>query len=49
MALTVVMMICLAVAAPFVAFAWAMKRRNCPQCGAEIEPDPELVRMFTGR
>lgn len=44
-----VAMVCTAVAAPFVAFAWAMKRRQCPNCGAEIEPDRELVRMFTGR
>lgn len=49
MAVVVAMMICLAVAVPFVAFAWAMKRRHCPNCGAEIEPDPELLRMFTGR
>lgn len=49
MAIIFVTMICLAVAAPFVAFAWAMKREHCPHCGAEIEPDPALVRMFTGR
>lgn len=49
MAIIFVTMICLAVAAPFVAFAWAMQRRHCPDCGAEIEPDPVLVRMFTGQ
>lgn len=42
-------LVCMAVAGPFVAFAWAMQRRQCPHCGAAIEPDPELVRMFTGR
>lgn len=43
-----VMFVCTAVAAPFIAFAWAMKRQHCPQCGADIEPDSALVRMFTG-
>jgi hypothetical protein len=49
MEIVFVMMICAAVAAPFVAFAWAIKRQHCPHCGATIEPDAELVRMFTGR
>lgn len=35
-----------AVAAPFVAFAWAMKPQQCAQCGAPIEPNPALVRAF---
>jgi hypothetical protein len=42
-------MVCSAVAAPFIAFAWAMKREQCPHCGASIEPNPALVRMFTGQ
>lgn len=49
MAIVFVIMVCTAVTLPFVAFAWAMKRQHCPHCGAEIEPDAELVRMFTGR
>jgi hypothetical protein len=44
-----VVMVCSAVAAPFIAFAWAMKREQCPHCGASIEPNPALVRMFTGQ
>jgi hypothetical protein len=44
----IVLFICTAVAAPFVAFAWAMKRRECPHCGQTIDPDPNLMRMFTG-
>ena len=39
----------LAFAVPFVAMAWAMKRTHCPNCGAEIGPDPEVVRMLEGR
>ncbi|HTU82294.1 MAG TPA: hypothetical protein VMF61_09200 [Candidatus Acidoferrales bacterium] len=37
------------VALPFVAMAWALKRRVCPHCGGAVEPDEALVRMFTGR
>jgi hypothetical protein len=48
MAIVFVTVVCAAVAAPFLAFAWAMKRSHCPACGAAIEPDPALVRMFTG-
>jgi hypothetical protein len=48
MAIVFVTMVCAAVAAPLIAFAWAMKRQQCPHCGASIEPDPALVRMFTG-
>jgi hypothetical protein len=36
------------IAVPFVAFAWAMKRRVCPHCGGAIEPEEELVRAFMG-
>ena len=48
MEVVMVTMICAAVAAPFIAFAWAMQRRSCPHCGESIEPDRDLVRMFTG-
>ena len=48
MAIIFVTMVCLAVAAPFVAFAWAMKPQHCPNCGAQVKPDDELVRMFVG-
>ncbi|MGA8535745.1 MAG: hypothetical protein WB615_16675 [Candidatus Tumulicola sp.] len=48
MAIVFVTMVCAAVAAPFVAFAWAMQRRVCPHCGESIEPDKDLVRMFMG-
>ena len=41
-----VTMVCAAVAAPFIAFAWAVKRRQCPHCGQLIEADKELVRAF---
>lgn len=48
MAVVFVTMVCAAVAVPFIALAWALKRRECPHCGASIEPDPLLVRMVTG-
>ena len=48
MAVVFVIMICLAVAGPFVAFAWAMKPRQCPNCGAAVSADPQLVRTFVG-
>jgi hypothetical protein len=41
-------MVCAAVAAPFLAFAWALKPRQCAHCGAAIEPNPALVKMFVG-
>ena len=44
-----VTMVCAAVSAPFVALAWAMKPRQCPHCGAAVEPDKELVQTFMGR
>jgi hypothetical protein len=37
------------VAAPFFAYAWAMQHRRCPDCGACVSPDPDMVRAFTGR
>jgi hypothetical protein len=37
-----------AVAAPLIALAWALKRRDCPHCGASIETDPVLVQLLTG-
>jgi hypothetical protein len=49
MAIVFAFLICAAVAAPFVAFAWAMQRRVCPHCGESIEPDNALERMLTGR
>lgn len=49
MAVVFVMMICFAIAVPLTAMAWAMKRTHCPQCGAEVGPDPELLRMFAGK
>jgi len=49
MAIIFVTMVCLAIAAPLVAFAWAMKPQQCPNCGSVVKPDDELVRMFTGR
>ena len=47
MAIVFVTLICAAVATPFLAFAWAMQRRQCPHCGEAIEPDANLVRLFT--
>jgi hypothetical protein len=37
------------VAAPFFAYAWAMQHRRCPDCGASVSPDPDMVHAFTGR
>ncbi|HEX8806131.1 MAG TPA: hypothetical protein VF741_04240, partial [Candidatus Aquilonibacter sp.] len=37
-----------AIAVPLIALAWAIKPRQCPHCGASIEPDERLVRMVTG-
>ncbi|MBD5655305.1 MAG: hypothetical protein IAI50_08985 [Candidatus Eremiobacteraeota bacterium] len=48
MSIIFVTMVCAAVAGPLIAFCWAMKPRQCQQCGAAVEPDPALVRMFTG-
>jgi len=49
MAIIFVTMVCLAIAAPLVAFAWAMKPQQCPNCGSVVKPDEDLVRMFSGR
>ncbi len=49
MAIVFVIMVCSAVAVPFIAMAWAMKRTHCPQCGAEVGPDAQLVRMLGGK
>ena len=48
MQILIVLFICLAVAVPFTAFAWALRRRECPHCGQAIDPDPELMRIFAG-
>jgi hypothetical protein len=40
--------VCVAVAGPLIALSFAMRRRECPHCGASIDPDPALVRMMTG-
>jgi hypothetical protein len=48
MAAFLVMMICLSVAVPFTVMAWAMKRTHCPQCGAEVGPDADLMRILGG-
>jgi hypothetical protein len=37
------------VIAPFFAYAWAMQHRSCPNCGMSVSPDPETVRVFSGR
>jgi len=43
-----VTMVCASVAVPLVALTWALRGRQCPHCGAGIEPHPALVRMMTG-
>ena len=43
-----VTMICAAVAIPFTAMAWAMKRSYCPECGADIGPDADIIRVLGG-
>lgn len=48
MAIVFVMMVCLAVAVPLTAMAWAMKRTHCANCGAEVGPDPDIVRALGG-
>jgi hypothetical protein len=48
MMIVFVTMVCAAVAGPLIAYAWAVKPRHCAHCGAAVEPDPELVRMFEG-
>jgi hypothetical protein len=48
MIIVFVTMVCFAVAAPLIVMAWAMKRTQCPHCGATIEPDPAIVRLMGG-
>jgi len=48
MGVVFVTMVCAAVALPFIAMAWALKRRECPHCGASIDADPLLVHLLTG-
>jgi hypothetical protein len=48
MAAFFVMMICLAVAVPLTAMAWALKRTHCPECGADVGPDAELLNVLGG-
>jgi len=48
MVFALVTMICAAVAGPLIAYAWAIKPARCAHCGAAVEPDPALVRMFEG-
>ena len=43
-----VMMVCLAVAVPLTVAAWAMRKTHCPNCGAEVGPDADLVKTFFG-
>jgi hypothetical protein len=40
--------VCAAVAGPLIAVSLSMRRRECPHCGASIEPDPRLMRMMHG-
>jgi hypothetical protein len=42
-------MLCATIAGPLIAMAWAMKPRQCPHCGASVEPDEHAVHMFIGR
>ena len=48
MAALVVIVICAAVAIPFSVMAWAMKRTHCPICGADVGPDPDVMRVLGG-
>jgi hypothetical protein len=48
MSMLFMLFLCAAVAGPLVAWCWAMRRRECPNCGASIEADPALMRMMTG-
>jgi hypothetical protein len=48
MAAFFVTMICAAVAIPFSVMAWAMKRSHCPECGAEVGPDADILRVLGG-
>jgi hypothetical protein len=48
MTILFVLFVCLAVAAPLVVAAWAMRPQHCRNCGATVEPDPRLLAMFIG-
>jgi hypothetical protein len=48
MAAFLVTMICAAIAIPLTTMAWAMKRSHCPQCGAEVGPDADILRVLGG-
>jgi hypothetical protein len=48
MEIAFVAIVCAAVAGPLMAAAWTLKRRDCPHCGASVDADPMLVKMFTG-
>jgi hypothetical protein len=48
MIIAFVTVIAAGVAAPFIAFAFAMQHRQCPHCGMSVTPDPALVRAFIG-
>ena len=48
MAALVVIVICAAVAIPFSVLAWAMKRTHCPNCGADVGPDADVMRVLGG-
>ena len=48
MATFFVTMIFAAVAIPFSVMAWAMKRTHCPECGAEVGPDADILRALGG-
>ena len=45
MSVVFVVFVCAAVALPLIAASWALRRRECPHCGAVIEPDPSLKAM----
>jgi hypothetical protein len=49
MVIAFVAVIVAGVAAPFFAYAWAIQHRSCPNCGASVSADPEMMRAFTGR
>jgi hypothetical protein len=49
MVIAFVAVIVAGVAAPFFAYAWAMQHRSCPNCGASVSADSEMLRAFTGR
>ncbi|MGA3038334.1 MAG: hypothetical protein ABSE64_12725 [Vulcanimicrobiaceae bacterium] len=48
MLVVIFIMMFASMAVGFTAFAWAMKVRQCPSCGAAVTPDPRLVKAFIG-